>query len=183
MRMMRALEPLGQQMQVMIVTTQRLERLHGRQHVVPIDPRASVPLAHKMELPVKTQTPGILRMPPVHAEGQSAHASLRLSPNRDRSPSLEVDLGDLLARTEIVDRGCAGAGGNPKCHAATRTAPVEPQHQTGFLGGSTVDERIHAQGAMQPDTTSGRTFQEFKTWPPHQRAIAEHPEVFGVVTF
>src|SRR5262249_20277887 len=61
--------------------------------------------------------------------------------------------------------------------AAAGAAAVEPQHETGLLWCTTVIERIDAERAMLADQPGRHLRDERKTRLPHQRAIAEHPQV------
>jgi hypothetical protein len=44
-----------------------------------------------------------------------------------------------------------------------------------------MDERIDAKGPMAPKETGLDPLHEGKIGPPHQRAVGEHPEIFGSV--
>jgi hypothetical protein len=69
-------------------------------------------------------------------------------------------------------------------NAAAGAAAVEPEHQAGFFRRPAMIERINAERAVLADQPRRDLLEELEARPPHQRAIAEHPEVaFGRFRF
>ena len=65
--------------------------------------------------------------------------------------------------------------------AATGPTAVEAEHQTRPLGRPAMDEGIDAKGPMRAKEPGLDPLHEGKIRPPHQRAVGEHPEIFGSV--
>src|SRR3954451_18419446 len=104
---------------------------------------------------------------------------LILQPNRPHH--FAINGCDLLTGAQVSD---GRQTSDPECDATTGAAPVEAEHKARPLRCSPVDERIHAQCSMLADRACGHLFDKFEAWPPHQRAIAKHPEVaFGQFRF
>ena len=66
---------------------------------------------------------------------------------------------------------------NAERDAAAGAAAVEPEHQAGLFRGAAMVERINAERTVLADQPRRNLFDEVEARPPHQRAIAEHPEV------
>ena len=93
-------------------------------------------------------------------------------------------MGGLLAAAQIVDGLVAQLGRDPEGDAAAGAAAVEPEHEAGLFRRAAMVERIDAERAMLADQPRRNLFDEVEARPPHQRAIAEHPEVvFGQFRF
>ncbi len=138
-------------------------------------------LAHVMELLVERQTPGILRMAAVDHVAERAHGSLRLALEPDPPDALAIHHGDLLACPQIRDRLGAQRGCDSIRNAAAGAAAVEAQHQAGTLGRPAMVERIDAERPMGADQPCLDLLQKLKARPPHQRAIAENPDVCEIL--
>src|SRR5947208_63479 len=164
-------------MQRRVAKTFRLDRFHGCQHIVAVDAGRTVPLQHMAQLVLHRQPPGILHMAAVHHIGERTDALARLVLQPHRTRHLAIDRGDLLALAQISDGGGAVLFGDPKRDAAAGAAAIEAEHETGLFRRSPVHEGIDAKRAVFADQPGRDLFDEFKTRPPHQRAIAEYPEV------
>lgn len=137
----------------------------------------AVPLANDVKLFVRRQLTGILGVAPVHDVGQRLHGRLTMHFQRDPAQHLQIDGGHLLALAQIGD-GLGPTGRlHPKGYSAAGTAPVEAQHETGTLGRSTVHMRIDAEGAVQSDQLGRNTLDILESRPPHERSVAENPEI------
>ncbi len=86
-------------------------------------------------------------------------------------------MGGLLAAAQILHRVAAQLGRNPEGDATAGAAAVEPEHQAGLFRSAAMVERIDAERAMFADQPRRSLFNELEARPPHQRAIAEHPQV------
>ena len=53
--MVRALQSLGEKVQVAVTTAERLQCLDGREHVIAVDPGAPMPFTHEPQLMVERQ--------------------------------------------------------------------------------------------------------------------------------
>ena len=171
-------------MQLRVAKTFRLDRLHGGQHIVAVGAGLAVPLLDMTELFRQRQPPGILHMAAVDHIGQRADALARLVLKPDRAHHLAIDRGDLFARAQICDGRGALLVRDPKRDAAAGAAAVEPEHQAGLFRRSAMDEGIDAERAVLADQPRRNLLDELEARPPHQRAVAEHPEVaFGQFRF
>src|SRR5271155_5850130 len=95
----------------------------------------------------------------------------------DRTHHLTIDIGGLLAGAQIFDGGVTKPGRDPERDAAASAAAVKSEHEAGLFGGAAMIERIDAQRAMLADQPRWDLLDKFKARPPHQRAVAEHPQV------
>ena len=76
-RLVHALEPLRQQMQLGLAVAELLQRRHRRDHVVAVVAGLPVALAHVMQLLVERQPAGILRMAAVDHVAERRHLPFR----------------------------------------------------------------------------------------------------------
>ena len=89
-------------------------------------------------------------------------------------------MGGLFAAAQIFDCFSAQFCRDPEGDAAAGAAAVEPEHEAGLFRRAAMVEGIDAERAMLADQPRRDLLDERKTRPPHQRAIAEHPQVgFG----
>ena len=58
-------------------------------------------------------------------------------------------------------------------------AVIESEHQARAFRGAAMHEGIDAERAMGADQPRLHAFDKVEARPPHQRAIAEHPEIAG----
>ncbi len=137
-------------------------------------------LAHVMELLVERQTPGILRMAAVNHVADRAHSSLGLALEPDAPTALAIHHGDLFACPQIGNRLAAQGGCDPIRNAATGASVVKAEHQAGAFSRPAMVERIDAERPVGADQPCLDPLQKLKTWPPHQRAIAENPDICGI---
>ncbi len=128
----------------------------------------------------KRQPPGILHMTAIDDETQRPHLSPRFLFELDPSHRFQVDGGHLLARAQIFDGLLMQRRGDPKGNAAAHAAAVETEHQTGPFRGAAMHEGIDAQRPVQPDEARRHAFSKVEARIPHQRPIAEDPEIPGV---
>ena len=176
-----ALEPFGDQMQIGLAIAQRFQRLHRFQHIVAIGTRATMTLPDVMHALGKRQPSGILHVAAIDDEAQRPHLPPRFLLELDPPHRFQIDGRDLFAGAQIGDGLFARRGGDPKGDAAAHAAAVEPEHQARPLRRAAMDERIDAQRPVQADEPRRHAFDEVEAGTPHQRAIAEDPEVFGVM--
>src|SRR3954454_16698927 len=94
----------------------------------------------------------------------------------DRTHDLAIDIGGLLAAAQIFNGVFALLRRDPECDTAAGAAAVEPEHQAGLFRRPSMIERIDAQRAMFADQPRRDLLDEFEARPPHQRAVAVHPE-------
>ena len=92
-----------------------------------------------------------------------------------------VDGRHLLARPQIGDGVVPFFRSHTISDAATGPTAVEAEHQTRPLGRPAMDEGIDAKGPMRAKEPRLDPLHEGKIRPPHQRAVGEHPEIFGSV--
>src|SRR5882724_8841551 len=118
------------------------------------------------------------------------HVSQRADPlpgfvfQPDRTHHFAIDVGGLLAAAQILHGVVAVPGRDPKRDAAAGAAAVEPEHEAGLFRRPAMIERKDAERAVLADQPRRDLFDEFEARPPHQRAIAEHPQVaFGQFRF
>ena len=178
---MHALEPLGEAAQIVVAIAVRFQFLDRREHVVAVVAGAAVALAHKMQLPGKRQPAGILPVAAVDHVAERVHGLLRVVVEPDRAHGLAIDLGDLLARAQIIDGGAALCGRHPVGDAAAIAAAVEAEHQAGAFRGTAMDEGIDAKRPVGADQAGVAALEVFEAGPPHQRAVGENPQVLAAL--
>ena len=66
---------------------------------------------------------------------------------------------------------------DPEGNAAAGPAAVEAEHKTGLFRGPAMVEGIDAERAVLADQPRRHLFDELEARPPHQRTVAEHPQV------
>src|ERR1700736_2109622 len=115
---------------------------------------------------------------------QRADALARLVLQPHRPHHLAIDRGDLLARAQVSDSSGAVFFRDPKRDAAAGASAVEAEHEAGLFRRPPMHEGIDAERAMLADQPRRDLLDELEARPPHQRAIAEHPQVaFGQFRF
>ena len=70
------------------------------------------------------------------------------------------------------------ARGDAICNAAAGSAVVEAEHQAGPFGCAAMDEGKDAERPVRSEQARLRPIDEREVWPPHQRTVGKHPEVF-----
>ena len=69
---------------------------------------------------------------------------------------------------------------DPERDTSARSATIEAEHEAGLFRRSPMHKGVDAESAMFADEPRRNLLDEFETGPPHQRAIAEHPQIaFG----
>jgi hypothetical protein len=70
-----------------------------------------------------------------------------------------------------------GTFGHAEGDAAAGAAAIEAKDEAWLSVGAAMDYGIDAERAVGAFEQRRRRFGEGKAWPPHQRAIAKHPEL------
>ena len=174
-------EPLGDEMQRGLAIAELLERPDRCDDVVAVGAGLAVTLAHVMQLLLEREPSGILRVSTVDHVAQRRHPPLGLALEPDRAHAFAINRGHLLARAQIGDGVAAVSRAHAIGDAATGSTAVEAEHETRPLRRPAVDEGIDAERPMRTDEPRLDALDKRKVGPPHQRAICEHPEVFGRV--
>src|ERR1700754_596076 len=164
-------------MQLRVAKPLRLDRLDRCENIVAIVAGLAVALLHMAQLLGKRKPAGILDMAAVDHVSERADALPPLVLEPYRAHHLAVDAGDLLALAQIGDDGAAVLLRDLVCDAAAGAAAVEAEHQARAFGRAAMDKRIDAERAVFADQPRRHLLDELKARPPHQRAVAEHPEV------
>ena len=133
--------------------------------------------SHKVRLPLQGKPAGILRVPAVGHVAHRFPLAARAVEQAHLLRRFNIDIRDLLARTEIGKGLVALLGGHTECDAAARAALVEPEHETGMLKRAAMMEGIDAERPVRADQRRRRPLAEGKARLPHQRAVAEHPKL------
>ncbi|MDA9455816.1 hypothetical protein XI00_16525 [Bradyrhizobium sp. CCBAU 21359] len=120
---------------------------------------------------------GILHMAAVDDIGERGDALARIVLQPHRAHHLAIDRGDLLARPQIRDDLGAVLFSDTEGDAAAGAAAVEPEHQARLLRRAAMDEGIDAERPVLADQPRRDALLEVEARSPHQRAVAEHPEV------
>ena len=134
-------------------------------------------LLHEAQLVAQRQPPGILHMAAIDHIGQRADPLAGFVFEPHGTHHFAIDMGGLLAAAQILDDVAALLRRHPERDAAAGAAAVEPEHQAGLFRGAAMVERIDAERAVLADQPGRDLLDEVETRPPHQRAVAEHPEV------
>lgn len=170
-------QPLGQQVQAVIAAALRFEFLYRCNHILAVRSGMPVCLANEMKLRVVIETAGVLRMTMVGDIDESPDPALASVKQHDLAGGFPIHVGDLLTLAQIghclSPNRPVDAVGDP----AAGSAAVEPKNEPRLFRRAAMDERIDAQGAMQPGEAGRYALAIGKSRPPHQRAIAENPEV------
>src|ERR1700722_18451164 len=109
------------------------------------------------------------------SERADALARLIIEPYRPHH--FAIDRGDLLALAQVGD-GCRALFlRNPERDAAAGAAAVEAEHEAGLFRRPPGHKGINAERAVLADQPRRNPLEKFEARPPHQRTIAEHPQV------
>ncbi len=122
------------------------------------------------------QPPGILDMRAVDDIGEGLGAAAVDESHAERF--LQIDRGDEFAFAQIANRFGAVAARDLEGDALAGAAAIEPQHQPRPLRRAAMDMREDAQRAVIAVHPGERAVDEVEARPPHQRPVAEHPEIF-----
>ena len=174
---MRTMQHRRELMQLRVAKAFGLDRLHGRRHVVAVGAGLAVTLQHMAVLVGERQPAGVLHMAAVDDIGERGDAFTRFVLQPHRAHHLAIDRGHLLARPQIGDHVGTVLFSDAEGDAAAGAAAVEPQHQARLLRRAAMHEGIDAERAVLADQPGRDAFLEFEARPPHQRSVAEHPEV------
>ncbi len=117
----------------------------------------------------------ILRMPPVDQIGQRLDLPAIGQP--DGAESLVIDLVELLALGQVGMGRLHLGGGHAEGDAVAGAAMVKAEHEARRLDRATMPHRIDAERPMGTAQQGRDALDMRETRPPHQRAIAEDPEV------
>jgi len=116
----------------------------------------------------------------VHGIGDERKRSHCLGPNLDRDQARLVDPARHLSVPEPGQRAA-----QPRCidaigHAPARAATAQAHDETGLALRAAIARRQDAERAVVPVRAAERFLPVLEARRPHERAIAEHPEVaFG----
>lgn len=100
---MKAFELISQQVQTGIADPQRLQFLHGSQHIITTSARPAVALAREMQLLGMAQSPGILAVASIDHIAKRVHTLLRVVVEPNPAPRLSINPGYLFAGTQVFD--------------------------------------------------------------------------------
>jgi len=138
--MVRAFQALGEKVQIVVTATKRFEGFDCREHVVAIDPGAPVPFAHKPKLMIEREPARVLRMPAIDAINEPGHPPFRGAQYGDRAKGLDIDLGHLFTRAQVVDCFGPRLGRNPERHTAAGPATIQPEYEARLFRSTAVHE-------------------------------------------
>ncbi|OJY36477.1 MAG: hypothetical protein BGP06_20860 [Rhizobiales bacterium 65-9] len=127
------------------------------------------------ELLLARQRAGILPVVAVDDVGQRRHAPPVRHP--DRQQALAIDHGRLFACVKIGARRGRGGRGHAENDAAAGPAAIEAEHEAGLLRRSAMVIGKNAQRAVTAAQQRRMTLDEIESGSPHQRPVAEHPEI------
>ena len=109
-----------------------------------------------------------------HPQVRTPHLDA-LAARPDRQPTGPIDMGDHLARPQIIDHGRGFARRHLEQQPTAGAAVVEAEDQTRLFGRATVDGGRDAAATVIAPQQGRLAGNEGKARVPHQRAIGEHP--------
>src|SRR5690606_38785254 len=136
---------------------------------------------NKFSLPAEIQPPGVARVVALDNVGQREHLPSTLTIKRHGYQRVAVDTADLFAGCQVVERGGPSLRRDTKRQPVAGATPVEPEDQARTLLVASVVSREDAEAASIADERCAADFLVSESRPPHQRPIAEHPQVMTVV--
>ena len=145
--------------------------------VVEVDAGDAPRPADQARLHGERQLPRVARVRPLDDVGERHHLPVFALGDLDRQMRLAIDAVDLLARAQIGDGGCRVRRADAIDDAGAGAAAVEPQHHAGPFGRAAMMHGVDAEAAAIADHAGAPRFLEGKAWPPHQRSVAEHPQI------
>ena len=89
----------------------------------------------------------------------------------------EIDRCDLFAFAQIGKRGHGLFVRHAKSDAPAAPAPIKPENKTRAIRRAPVMDGRDAQGPVIAMQGRADFLRVVKAWPPHQRSIAENPEI------
>ena len=134
-------------------------------------------LGHQARAPVQVELAHVRRMRGIGDEGKRAHCSCA---NLYRDQARLVDPARHLAVPESRERAAQARRVNSVGDAPARSAAAQAHDEAGLAPRAAVARRQDAERAMVAVRAAERSLPIVEAGRPHQRAIAEHPEVaFG----
>lgn len=132
-------------------------------------------LRHKSQLIRLRQPSGVLRMLSID---HISHARHRTAVRQQCGEGdFTVDGRDLFPLAQIGESFSAPLGGYPESGSTTGAAAIEAKHEARFFRGAPVDMGEDAKRSMITADESRLALFKFKAGTPHQRPIAEYPEI------
>src|SRR5271166_3281757 len=165
-------------MQLRLPIAELLQGGDRRNDIIAVCARQTVTLAHVMQLLLKRELAGILGVTAVDHVTECRYSLLGVTPQPDRADDFPIDGCDLLALAQISNGIGALGNAHPVGDTPAGTASIQSENESRPLRSPAVDEGIYAQRPVRPDQPSLYPFDKWKIGPPHQRAIAKHPEIF-----
>ncbi len=132
-------------------------------------------LGHKSGHVLKGQASGVLGMPTIDHKSQRRNAAT--VGKSQRHGFFEVDRRHQFTLAQIVDRGPAIPRRDPKRHALTGAAAIQPQNKARPLGRAAMHMRKNTQGAMIAMHPGQSAIDIVKARFPDQRPVAEDPQI------
>ena len=139
----------------------------------PVDPRAPAMIA------ASALSASRRRKARMRALGNESHGPLprmRSVQQQHLDMRLAIDAADLFARPQIRKHALGLISRDTEGAALADAAAIEAEDETGAHVGAAIIARDDAEAAMPAVKTRGRAGDKGKVRPPHQRAVAEHPE-------
>src|SRR5690606_34908953 len=97
----------------------------------------------------------------------------------DRHVRVAIGSADLLARGQIFECLETAFCCNPEGKAMTCAAAVQSEDKAGSLRRAAVVGRIQAEAAPIADECRASDLFVGEAWSPHERPVAEHPQVLA----
>jgi hypothetical protein len=144
-------------------------------NVVDARPAHSDALRHQPRAAVQIELAHVGRVRGVGDEGKRANLAPRRKPDRNQ-PRL-VDAARHLAVPQARERAPQPARVNAVRHSPARAAAAQPHDQAGLALRAAVARGQYAERAVVAVRPAGRLVLVVEARRPHERAVAEHPEV------
>lgn len=123
----------------------------------------------------RIQRAGILHMVTVDNICQCAYGAPVIKP--DAELSLQIDVGNEFALSQIVKHRVRVFRSRAKRHATAGAATIEAKDQARLFLRAPVHPGAHAKGAPVPVQAGRHALDRFKARIPHQRTVAKHPKI------
>jgi len=117
-------------------------------------------------------------MAAIDQEDEGCDVARRRPCERNATRGFKVNGGYLFAFAQIRDGGTAIRCRHPVGDAAAGAAAVETEHEARLFRSAAMNERIHTQGAVQPDEACRGALKVREARPPHERTVTKHPKIF-----
>jgi hypothetical protein len=149
--------------------------VEGLADVVDAGPARADALRDQARAAVEVELADVGRMRRIGDEGEGVHGAAARQAHRNQPR--RIDPAHHLAMPQVGERVADAARVDAVRHAPARAAAAQAHHQAGLVARAAIARRQQAKGAVVTVRAAERLAGIPEARRPHQRAVAEHPEL------